>query len=73
MALWRGMLKIEPPSLEQFVIWSKQFTDAQMERAVFRCGQRFDASADPVTVHKYATGTLVNIKREEQQKTMEGV
>jgi hypothetical protein len=68
MALWRGLLKIEPPSTEQFIRWAQQFTDAQMERAIFRCRKRFDDSSDPVTVHKYATGTLVNIRREEHEK-----
>ena len=71
--LWLAMLPHVPqPELRQFVLWANRFSDAQIERAIMRTHRKFAAASqavDPVVIHKYVTGILLNLEREQHAAT----
>lgn len=68
LALWQGTTNVTAPALAQFVRWAKGFTDEQLERVILKCGRKFDTGTQPAVVHRYATGTLVQMRREQQME-----
>jgi hypothetical protein len=73
--LWAALLPhITAPEPSQFVVWANRFTDPQIERAFMRTQRRFapervsvnPGEANPIAVHRYVTGLLVNIEREQK-------
>jgi hypothetical protein len=70
--LWQAMLPHVPqPEIRQFVVWANRFSDEQMERAIMRTHRKFAVGAQPVApavIHKYVTGILLNLEREQQTK-----
>jgi hypothetical protein len=66
--LWNAVLPDCPaPQPRQFVLWASRFSDAQLERAILRSSKRFAGGNGiaPEPVHRYVTGTLLNLEREQ--------
>jgi hypothetical protein len=69
--LWAAVLSHVPaPDSKQLVLWANRFTDAHIEKAFMRTHRRFapghmTSATDPTIIHKYVTGLLVNIEREQ--------
>jgi hypothetical protein len=67
--LWRIVVPQHPAPVErQFVLWCARFSDAQIERAFYRTGMKRFNSTDPELVHRYTTGLLLNLEREQQHQ-----
>jgi hypothetical protein len=70
--LWGVLLpEVTQPEPRQFLLWGNRFTDAQIERAITRAhrklGQPLSGGlSDAATVHRYITGVLLNLEREER-------
>lgn len=72
--LWRVMLSHVPqPEIRQFVVWANRFSDEQMERAILRTHRKYSADKaqpeDPAVIHRYVTGILLNLEREQYAPT----
>jgi len=65
-ALWKALMPdLKEPEERQFVLWVRRFSDAQIERAFWRTGNKFrGGGTEPQTIHKYVTGLLLNLERE---------
>jgi hypothetical protein len=67
--LWAALLPhVSAPEQRQFVVWANRFSDPQIERALMRTHRKFAPSAprqDASTIHKYVTGLLLNLEREQ--------
>ena len=64
-ALWRILVGFCPvPSEYQLGTWVRQFSETELEYAFRRTGSKFNPQRvncpDPVVVHRYATGVLLN-------------
>ena len=67
--LWRDSVPCEPPDSTQFALWARSFTDAQIQRAFRRTGNKilrrqFIHHRVP-TIHRFVTGLLVNLRNEQ--------
>ena len=69
--LWAAWVPACPaPDDRQFLLWARRFSDAQIEKALWRVGTKFKfgmftVATDHATVHKYTTGLLLNLEREK--------
>ena len=66
--LWDTLLPFCPgPELRQFALWTKRFSDEQVERGFFRASRKFSPEkvgrTEPIVVWRYATGVML---REEE-------
>jgi hypothetical protein len=66
--LWNAVVMDTPaPDDRQFIIWSRRFSDSQVEQAFLKAGRKFAGQhIEPATVHRYVTGLLLNLEREQQ-------
>jgi hypothetical protein len=65
---------IPSQSQRQFMLWTNRFSDAQIERALTRAHKKFAQTQikyplEPSDVHRYVTGVLLNLEREQKQQT----
>ena len=67
LALWKALMPdLKEPEERQFVLWVHRFSDAQIERAFWRTSKKFTAvGIEPEAVHRYVTGLLLNLEREQ--------
>lgn len=63
--LWNAIVSDTPaPDDRQFIVWTRRFSDSQIEEAFFKVGRKFAGQKiESVIVHKYATGLLLNLQR----------
>lgn len=71
--LWRILVGFCPaPSEYQLGAWVRQFSDSEFEYAFARTARKFSPQKGPcpdaVILHRYATGILLN-ERKERQRT----
>ena len=70
--LWKLLLPLIPqPEPRQFMLWTNRFTDPQVEKALTRAHKKFahiQRQTEPTDVHRYVTGVLLNLEREQKQK-----
>ena len=72
--LWGVLLPNCPqPEPRQFLLWTNRFTDTQIEKAITRASRKFaqfqtQQRPEPCDIHRYVTGVLLNIEREQKQQ-----
>jgi hypothetical protein len=71
--LWGILLPNYPqPEPRQFLLWTNRFTDTQIEKAFTRAHRKFAQSQaqqpEPCAIHRYVTGVLLNLEREQRQQ-----
>ena len=70
--LWRAVIPFcQAPEPRQFILWINRFSDEQIERAFMRASRRFAPEKtqvpDAAVIHKYVTGLLLNLEKEERE------
>ena len=70
LRLWQTLVPCSPPPMKQFIVWLSQFSDASVERAIMRVSDKyrtgkFNTDTPDEVAHRYATGVMVNLRREQ--------
>lgn len=73
VALWSGITDVQTPELQQMMRWCLKYDDDLIERALMKCGAKFNRTqVEPERAHRYVTKLLQNLQ-EERSRNEKGI